>query len=117
VSNGDLFVANGAGNSLTELNASTGALVRVVSGPAHQFDHPDSMVAGGSDLFVANGYGTGGGSLTEVDASTGALVRVVSGSAYHFEEPGALALAGNTCSLRTMAGTRSPSSTLQQERW
>ena len=57
VSNGDLFVANGAGNSLTELNASTGALVRVVSGPAYEFSVPDAMAVSGHDLFVANNGG------------------------------------------------------------
>ena len=57
VSNGDLFVANGAGSSLTELNASTGALVRVVSGPAYEFSVPDAMAVSGHDLFVANNGG------------------------------------------------------------
>jgi hypothetical protein len=80
----DLFVANGAGNSLTELNASTGALVAVLSGPSYQFDHPTAIAAVGGDLFVANGAGS---SLTEVDASTGALVRVISGTADHFSDP------------------------------
>jgi hypothetical protein len=41
VAGSDMFVANlgnsetGAGSSVTELHASTGALVRVVSGPAY----------------------------------------------------------------------------------
>ena len=34
VAGGDLFVANYNGGSVTEVNASTGALVKVVSGPA-----------------------------------------------------------------------------------
>ena len=34
----DLFVSSG--NSLTEVNASTGALVRVISGPAYRFTGP-----------------------------------------------------------------------------
>jgi hypothetical protein len=34
VAGDDLFVGNGGGNSVTELDASTGALVRVLSGSA-----------------------------------------------------------------------------------
>jgi hypothetical protein len=40
--------------SLTELNALTGALVGVVSGPAYGFNGPDAIVLDGDDLFVAN---------------------------------------------------------------
>jgi hypothetical protein len=50
----DLFVANGGDTSVTEINASTGALVTVISAPADQFSGPDAMVRDGHDLFVAN---------------------------------------------------------------
>ena len=40
VSGSDLFVANYYGNSVTELNASTGALVRVISASSYRFNHP-----------------------------------------------------------------------------
>jgi hypothetical protein len=86
----DLFVANFGGaapltGSLTELDASTGRPVRVISSFYYQFDYPDALVApdamvlDSGDLFVADD-----GSLTEVDAATGALVRVISSSAYQF---------------------------------
>jgi hypothetical protein len=61
----DLFVANGGNNSLTEIDASTGALVRVVSGPAYQFDEPSAMVRDGNNLFVANQDGS---SVTKLPA-------------------------------------------------
>jgi hypothetical protein len=93
----DLFVATGS--SLVEIDASTGALVRVVSGPAYRFDNPDAMVLDGHDLFVAEGgdimRSPRGSSVTELDASTGALVRVVSGPAYRFDGPGAMVLDGD----------------------
>jgi hypothetical protein len=68
VANGpDLFVSNPIGGngygSLIEVNASTGALVRVISGPAYRFDDPDAMVLSGRDLFVANSRS---GSVTEL---------------------------------------------------
>ena len=50
----DLFVANETGNSLTELNASTGALLRVLSALAYRFAGPDALAFSGPDLFVAN---------------------------------------------------------------
>jgi hypothetical protein len=65
---GHLFVANGGvgGGSLTEVNASTGALVRAISGPAYKFSDATAMALAGGHLFVANEYG---GSLTEVRVS------------------------------------------------
>ena len=72
----DLFVANPPGGSVTELNASTGALARVISGRQYQFNGPQAPALYGDDLFAAN---EGGNSVTEVNASTGALVRVISG--------------------------------------
>ena len=82
VSGPDLFVANGYvvnghGSSVTELDASTGALVGVLSGPKYRFDSPDALAVSGPDLFVVNSLFTP--SITEVDATTGALVRVISG--------------------------------------
>jgi hypothetical protein len=59
----DLFVANEADQSVTELNASTGALVRVLSAPKYEFDGPVALALRGDDLFVAN---IGSDSLTEV---------------------------------------------------
>jgi hypothetical protein len=56
-------VANEEGNSVTELNASTGALVRVFSSAAYKFDLPVAMAVAGDDLFVANYKGN---SVTEL---------------------------------------------------
>jgi hypothetical protein len=50
-----LYVANSDGGSVTELDIATGALVRVLSGPAYGFATPDALVVAGGELFVANG--------------------------------------------------------------
>lgn len=50
----DLFVADGDGASVTELNILTGVPVRVISGSAYQFASPAAMALSGGDLFVAN---------------------------------------------------------------
>jgi YVTN family beta-propeller protein len=85
----DLFVANGAGNSLTEVNASTGAHIATVSGAAFGFARPQAIVAVGGDLFVANGTGN---SVSEVEAKNRSLVRQIAGAAFEFSDPVALAV-------------------------
>ena len=78
VAGNDVFVANQNSNSVTELNASTGAAVRVVSGAAYQITYPLTLAVAGNDLFVANG-GSADGSVTKLKASTGTLVKVIAG--------------------------------------
>lgn len=83
-------------STITETDASTGKLVRVISAPAYGLNDPDAMAMSGPDLFVANqsGPGTQLGSVTELDASTGALVRVISGSSLELSGPDAMTVAG-----------------------
>jgi DMSO/TMAO reductase YedYZ molybdopterin-dependent catalytic subunit len=59
----DLFVANKSGGSLPELDAKTGAPLRVISGATYGFANPIAIVSSEDDLFVAN---AGGGSVTEI---------------------------------------------------
>ncbi len=42
------------GNSVTEIDASTGALVQVISGSTYQFLGPGGLAINGSDLFGSN---------------------------------------------------------------
>jgi len=72
----DLFVANGSGNSVTEVNASSGAHVATISGASYEFGGPSAIIAVGHDLFVANSTD---GTVTEVEASTRSLVRTIRG--------------------------------------
>ena len=65
-------LGNAGGDSVTELSASTGALVRVISGSSYKFDSPDALAADGGDLFVAN---YDGDSVTELSASSQSLQR------------------------------------------
>lgn len=110
----DLFVANtaasattlaGVAGSVTEVNASTGALVRVISGPSYDLADPVALALVGLDLFVANDCCPGApcpgpmgahctGTVTEINASTGALVAVLQGAADGFDNPIALVPAG-----------------------
>ncbi len=80
----DLYVANGGGNSVTVVNASTGAHVTTIIGPSYGFGSPSAIVTTGGDLFVAN---RSADTVTEIDAASHALVRIIAG----FTEPIALA--------------------------
>ena len=109
-----VWVANWNGDSVTELSASTGALVKVIRGPSYGFDYPCAITSDGSHVWVANHGGimkspvgpdsesapeveldhqapdAYGDSVTELSASTGALVKVLSGSNYGFDHPNAI---------------------------
>lgn len=89
----DLFVVSrgapgGAGAGVSEIAATTGAMVRIVHGGNFGFSSPDAIVADGPDLFVVNG----GGSISEITTS-GTLVRVIRGATYKFAHPVAAVLA------------------------
>jgi DNA-binding beta-propeller fold protein YncE len=60
-----VWVANSSGNSVTELSASAGGLVRVIFGRRYGFDHPDAIAPGGTHVWVAN---EGDQSVTEFSA-------------------------------------------------
>jgi DNA-binding beta-propeller fold protein YncE len=51
--------------SVTELNAATGALVKVLSKSKDEFGFPDAIASDGTHVWVANGVGD---SLTEFSA-------------------------------------------------
>lgn len=66
-----------SGDSVIELNAATGAEVRVIGG----FRHPIGISPDGTHVWVANEHGS---SVTELNAATGALVKVITGDGLHY---------------------------------
>jgi hypothetical protein len=99
VSGPDLFVVNlrGIRGSVIKLDAASGTILSVLSGPKYNFYLPDAVALSGRDLLVANyglPIGYQGSSLTVLDTATGALVRVMSGPKYKFDGPDALATSG-----------------------
>jgi hypothetical protein len=89
---GDVWVANIRGLSVTELDASSGQWVRTLGAGDLT---PVAFALDGADVWVLNGdNGIGAGSVTEVDASTGRLVRTLSGEGYG--TPSALAVNGGS---------------------
>jgi hypothetical protein len=85
-----IWVSNEGDNSVTELSASTGNLVRIIRGSNFGFGAPDTITSHGAHIWVVNQ----GGSVTELSASTGSLVKIFSGAAYGFDEPSGFATAG-----------------------
>jgi DNA-binding beta-propeller fold protein YncE len=49
-----VWVANYWGESVTELNAATGALVRVIRAPRYGLDHPQGISSDGTNVWVTN---------------------------------------------------------------
>jgi streptogramin lyase len=79
-----VWVANQEGNSVTELDASNGALVTVISGSNYEFKSLDGIAADGTHVWVTD---EGSQSVTELNASDGSLVQVLSASRYDFGSP------------------------------
>jgi DNA-binding beta-propeller fold protein YncE len=79
-----VWVTNGNGNSVTELDAGTGAWVRTLSGGRYGFSEPVGIVDDGTHIWVAN---TTGNSVTELSANDGTWLRTLSGGHYSFRGP------------------------------
>jgi hypothetical protein len=91
----NLFIAN-AGDLVTEITASSGKLVRVISGARFHFANPVAITSTGNTVLVLSaGSATApSGSITEFSARTGAFLRRVTGAAFAFDNPLALTVSG-----------------------
>ena len=77
---------------MTELSASTGALVQVISGAKYDLQGADHIASDGTHVWITNGSTN---STTELSAATGALVQVLRGPGYEFVNPGAISSDGS----------------------
>src|SRR5207253_2806868 len=85
----------GGASSVAELDARTGALVRVISRKKYRLEGPAAIAVAGGHVWVANvGDTNTGGTVTELNARTGALVRAISRKKYRFGWPFGIAVAG-----------------------
>jgi hypothetical protein len=94
----DLFVANESGNSVTEVNTSSGAHIATIEGTSFGLDEPTAILAAGPNLFVANGASN---TVTEIDPINRSLVRTIPG----FSDP--VAMAADSDRLYVLNGTGS----------
>jgi streptogramin lyase len=89
-------------DSVIELNASNGSLVRVISASADEFVTPNGIAVSGRHVWVANWGGT---SVTELNASNGSLERVISASADEFVTPNGITVSGGHVWVTNSGGT------------
>ncbi len=98
----DLYVANSAGNTVTEVSSPSGAFLANVGGPTFGFNGPTAIATVGTQLVVANGTGN---SLTEFNAGSNTLVRQISGSQYQFADPVAMAVVNSDIYVLSSGGS------------
>jgi hypothetical protein len=104
------------GNSVTEIGAANGSVVRVISGPKYRINYAFSVVILGGHVWVESA-----GGLTEINASNGSSAHFFKGTDKVETSPNALTVAGshlwganestvveistaNGATLRTVAG-------------
>jgi hypothetical protein len=88
----DVFVANSV-KSISEINANTRQLVRIVFGSEYRFSKPVAITVAEGRVLVLNA-GTSAGSITEFGAQNGLLIRNISGARFAFDEPSAFTTSG-----------------------
>jgi len=88
---------------VTELSASTGALVQVISDSSYGFNYPTAVSSDGTHVWVLNAGGNS--SVTELSASTGALVQVISDSSYGFDVPNGVSSDGTEVWVTNYGGS------------
>jgi outer membrane protein assembly factor BamB len=96
VSDGHVWISNFLSKSVSELNASNGSLVRVISARDDRFSNPDDVVATSKHVWITN-FASGNSaksSVTELNASNGSLVRVIDARSDDIENPQQLVLSG-----------------------
>jgi hypothetical protein len=104
---GHLWVTNEAGNSVTEIDPSSGDWLGTMSrSTSYRFNRPTAITGSGANLFIANA----GNSVSEIRASNGAAVRTVSGATFHFADPVAIGAAGNTILVLNAGQANGPGS-------
>jgi DNA-binding beta-propeller fold protein YncE len=82
-----VWVASFCANAVTEMNASDGSVVQVLSGRG--FDRPRAIAVAGSHVWVANSSSS---TVTELNARDGSLVQIV--PSQYFAGPDAIAVSG-----------------------
>ena len=94
------FVANGAGDSVTEFGAADRTAVHVIAGPQFQFSDPIALTADPNELFVLSATGA----ITGVSPTTGGLLGVAAGPQYGFRAPSSIAVSGSDLFVTNSAG-------------
>lgn len=87
------------GDSVVELNAANGSVIRTLLASKYQFYQPTGIAADGTHVWI-----TTGSSLTEVNASKGTVIRILSGGKYALIQPDGIADDGTHLWVTSPAG-------------
>jgi hypothetical protein len=92
---GNLWVTNEAGQSLTELSASTGALIQVITSDDYYLPTPGPITYGDGYFFAASPPGSSP-MITQITASTASVNWMMcnTNGPYDFNNPQSLVVAG-----------------------
>jgi hypothetical protein len=71
VAGSHVFVVNGAGNSVTEIDASTGAVAYTLTAARYHLDNPVGIAVAGNRAWILNSPLSGPSSVVELALSTG----------------------------------------------
>jgi hypothetical protein len=111
IGGGHLWVANKAGDSVTEINPSNGAWITTITrAKGYDFNKPVAITRNGANLFILNA----GDSVTEIAASNGKLVRVISGARFHFANPVAVTSTGSTMLVLNAGSATAPTGSITE---
>jgi hypothetical protein len=111
-SHGDLWVGNQDYFGVTEIQASTGKVLRIVNAKADGFIDPYGIAVKGNEVWVVSGgvtYGNGTshvGTVTELNATNGTLIRTVSLKEHGITGLAALSIDGNDVWIMADGGSR-----------
>jgi hypothetical protein len=109
---GHLWVANNDYFGLTEIDASTGSVIRVINNQADGFIDPSGIAVDGGDVWVVSGgvtYANGTshvGTVTELNAATGSLIRTVSSKRHGITGLDAISVDANNVWVMADGGSR-----------
>ncbi len=111
VNAGRVWVSDATTSSATEINASSGAVLATFTDSEAQYGFwdPATVIAAGSDVYIATPYGTSP-MVTRVDATTGSPYWFMcnTNGPYYFSELSAFAVSGNDLWVASRSGANSP---------
>jgi DNA-binding beta-propeller fold protein YncE len=92
-----VWIASSRSNSLTEVDAESGAFIRFIHGAQFGLSVVSAITSSGRDVWATNlgTSGPKGTTVSEIAAATGKVVKVLSGGQYHFDLSNSITFIGN----------------------
>jgi outer membrane protein assembly factor BamB len=92
IAGGMVWITNANNNSVAELDASSGHVVRTLSGASYRFSASYLIAADASHIWIPNGSASNANStITELSASSGNVIAVLKEGSHGLDYPAAIA--------------------------